>query len=543
VLDAIVHRHLVDDIGGRRDEVQSEFPLQTLANDLQVKQPEEAAAEPETQRGRGLRFEDQRGIVEFEFVQCVAQFGVIGPVDRVQPRENHGPRVPVAPERLLRRVSGDGDGVAYPGLSDVLDTCNEVADFTGTQRPSGDRLRADDADLEGLVSGPGAHHGEAVACSQRPIDNADVGDHSPVGVVHAVKDQSSGGRQRVTHRRRYLIDHCIEQVGHTVAGLGADSQDIVGITSNDVGEFRSVLFWLGTGQVDLVEHRDDVQIVLEGQVQIGQGLRLDALGRIDQQHRTFAGGKRPRDLVGEVHVARRIDEVELVVTAVTCGVGEPNCLGLNGDAPLAFDIHPIEVLGAHLSFRDHPGDLQHPVGKSRLAMIDVGDDAEVSDLRQRGAVDGLSRCRGVHCPIIPRAARHHGRRATRVHCMVAGTAPYTWTVSGQVPRLPRGRAARQPFHQHLTRAIGHPVANIKSQIKRNATNERRHERNKAVKSELRTLVRRVREAVADGDASAAREAAQQASRALDKAASKGVIHKNQAANRKSAVAKAAASVA
>ena len=86
------------------------------------------------------------------------------------------------------------------------------------------------------------------------------------------------------------------------------------------------------------------------------------------------------------------------------------------------------------------------------------------------------------------------------------------------------------------------VANIKSQIKRNTTNEKRHDRNKAVKSELKTLTRRVHEAVAAGDADAARTASKVASRAFDKAASKGVIHKHQAANRKSAVAKAAASV-
>jgi small subunit ribosomal protein S20 len=84
------------------------------------------------------------------------------------------------------------------------------------------------------------------------------------------------------------------------------------------------------------------------------------------------------------------------------------------------------------------------------------------------------------------------------------------------------------------------VANIKSQIKRNRTNEKARLRNKDVKSELRTLVRHVREAVAAGDAQSARAAADNACRALDKAASKGVIHKNQAANRKSAVAKAAA---
>jgi len=80
------------------------------------------------------------------------------------------------------------------------------------------------------------------------------------------------------------------------------------------------------------------------------------------------------------------------------------------------------------------------------------------------------------------------------------------------------------------------VANIKSQIKRIGTNERRRLRNKAVKSELKTAVRRFREAADSGDAAATATALQSASRLLDKAASKGVIHQNQAANRKSAMA-------
>jgi small subunit ribosomal protein S20 len=81
------------------------------------------------------------------------------------------------------------------------------------------------------------------------------------------------------------------------------------------------------------------------------------------------------------------------------------------------------------------------------------------------------------------------------------------------------------------------VANIKSQLKRIGTNEKARLRNKAVKSELRTHVRRVREAVAGGDKDAAGVALATASRKLDKAVSKGVIHQNQAANKKSALAK------
>jgi small subunit ribosomal protein S20 len=81
------------------------------------------------------------------------------------------------------------------------------------------------------------------------------------------------------------------------------------------------------------------------------------------------------------------------------------------------------------------------------------------------------------------------------------------------------------------------VANIKSQIKRNKQNEKAHQRNKAVKSELRTYVRKFREAAESGNVDEATDAMRAASRKLDKAVSKGVIHKNQAANRKSAIAK------
>ena len=86
------------------------------------------------------------------------------------------------------------------------------------------------------------------------------------------------------------------------------------------------------------------------------------------------------------------------------------------------------------------------------------------------------------------------------------------------------------------------MANIKSQLKRIKTNEKARQRNKAVKSSLRTAIRKFREAAEAGDRETATTEFQAASRALDKAASKGVIHKNQAANKKSAMAKRAAAL-
>jgi small subunit ribosomal protein S20 len=81
------------------------------------------------------------------------------------------------------------------------------------------------------------------------------------------------------------------------------------------------------------------------------------------------------------------------------------------------------------------------------------------------------------------------------------------------------------------------VANIKSQIKRIKTNEKARLRNQSVKSSLKTAIRKTREAIEAGDAAKAQELARAASRQLDKAVSKGVIHANQAANKKSALTK------
>src|SRR6516225_711429 len=119
-----------------------------------------------------------------------------------------------------------------------------------------------------------------------------------------------------------------------------------------------------------------------------------------------------------------------------------------------------------------------------------------------------------------------------------------------MPASPRGSGARPrastarsrpvpgtPRHRSLQTSEAFRVANIKSQIKRNKQNEKARQRNKAVKSSLKTSVRKFREAADAGDVEAATVAMRAASQSLDKAASKGVIHKNQAANRKSAIAR------
>ena len=94
----------VDDVRRGRDQVEVELALEPLADDLQVQQAEEPAAEAEAERRRGLRLVDQRGVVELQLVERVAQVRVVVAVDRVQPGEHHRLRVAVA--RRAPRCAG-----------------------------------------------------------------------------------------------------------------------------------------------------------------------------------------------------------------------------------------------------------------------------------------------------------------------------------------------------------------------------------------------------------------------------------------------------
>jgi small subunit ribosomal protein S20 len=115
--------------------------------------------------------------------------------------------------------------------------------------------------------------------------------------------------------------------------------------------------------------------------------------------------------------------------------------------------------------------------------------------------------------------------------------PPAGTLSSRCPPTRAGAETSVELFR-ITRDLrrNYRVANIKSQQKRILTNERRRLRNQSVKSSLRTAVRGFREAVDAGEKDKAAELLQRTSRQLDQAASKGVIHKNQAANKKSALA-------
>ena len=133
-------------------------------------------------------------------------------------------------------------------------------------------------------------------------------------------------------------------------------------------------------------------VLVDGLIDIGQRLGLDPLAGIDHEQRALTCGQAARDLVGKVHMARRVHQVEDIGLTVSSGVIQPHGLGLDGDAAFLLDIHGIEHLFAHLSLGQAAADLDEPVGQRRFAMIDMGDDRKVADSVARchpGDIDGV----------------------------------------------------------------------------------------------------------------------------------------------------------
>src|SRR6185437_2243395 len=115
-----------------------------------------------------------------------------------------------------------------------------------------------------------------------------------------------------------------------------------------------------------------------GGVAVGDALRFHPLRRIDHEERAITGRERAGHLVREVHVPGGIDHVELITLAVPRLVIEGDALGFDRDAALALEIHGIEHLRLHLPVGEPAAELNETVSEGGLAVIDVGNDGEIT---------------------------------------------------------------------------------------------------------------------------------------------------------------------
>ena len=153
----------------------------------------------------------------------------------------------------------------------------------------------------------------------------------------------------------------------------------MGLQADHVLDLLLHPFRFGAGQVDLIDDREHIQVMIQRQIYVGQRLRFNPLRRVHHQHRAVTGRQRAAHFIVKVHMARRIDQVQDILLPVLRLVDGAHRLGFDGDPPLPFQVHVIQHLLLHLPAGKQSRLLDDPVRQGGFPVVDMGNDTKISD--------------------------------------------------------------------------------------------------------------------------------------------------------------------
>jgi len=284
------------------------------------------------------------------------------------------------------------------------------------------------------------------------VKDADVQHHAFVVVVLAVKDQGAQLAHLLRGWRRQALNDAVEEFMDSLAGLGAHGQAVFSSQTKNLLNFHRHLVRIGSWQVDLIDDRNQREIVADREVCVGHGLRLHALRGVNHQNGTFTRFEGAAHFVSEVNVAGGIDEVEFVVL-ILVAMGHRNGGCLDGDAAFALKIHGVQHLRSRLAGADGLGGLEEAICKGALAVVDVGDDGEVADAHvglwawlpgRSGAAGKVLKSSAARGDLNRIPGKRRGRRAGPVAPGDARRQGRSDTHERRVPRAQRGGSPPWP---------------------------------------------------------------------------------------------------
>ena len=262
----------------------------------------------------------------------------------------------------------------------VLKTRDNKADLAHGQRIDeslGRALHTHAVHHEGNVR---LHHHKLVALGNRPVEDAHRSNDTTILVKIGIENKSLERSVSIALRRRDQENDSLKQIVDTFAGLARNAHGVVGRNGKLIFNLGLHLIGMCARKIDLVDCRDNVKIGVHGERRVGNRLGLNALRSINNEYRAFARREGTRDLVREVNVAGRVDQVELIGFPIVGGIVNANGIALNGDATFALDIHRVEKLCLHVTLIDRIRQLENAVRNRRLTVVDMRDDGEISDM-------------------------------------------------------------------------------------------------------------------------------------------------------------------
>lgn len=252
----------------------------------------------------------------------------------------------------------------------------DVAYLARLEDRLGRLVRVHDANFSHDVlqaSRKGAH---CIAGPHLAVEDTHEQNDALVDVIPRVDQEQAQRLAEVAHGGGDLVDDGGQQGGDVEARLGRDEHGVVGVQLEGLVHLVEHARRVGVRQVDLVQDGHQGQALREGEIEVGDGLRLHALAGIDEQQGAAARGVTARDLSAEVDVAGGVHEVQQVVIALVV-VDHGARLRLDRDAALALHVQLVKDLLVAAGL-DGARQLEQAVRQRALAMVHVGDDAEVA---------------------------------------------------------------------------------------------------------------------------------------------------------------------
>ena len=286
-------------------------------------------------------------------------------------------------------MQGVDQGIAHRCPVNILDAGHHEAHFARLQHIALEPLGGKYTDRIDLVTLADGFGNDLVALAQSTVFNPHQGHHAQVIIKPGVDYQRLQRRLPVALRGGNPPHQRFQRILDSQSRLGADQAGVSGIDADNLLDFHLDPLGVGLGQVHLVEYGQDFQPLLYRRIAIGDRLRLDTLTGVHHQQGALAGGEGARHLVGKIHVARRIDKVQLVYLPVTGGVVQRDALGLDGNAPLPLYVHGIEHLLVHFAGAQATTVLDKPVGQRGFSMVDMGDNGKIADVAKITHSTGL----------------------------------------------------------------------------------------------------------------------------------------------------------
>ena len=322
--------------------------------------------------------EGKGGVVDLELAHGDLKSLIVGGVDGVDPRENHGADFLEAGERLGAGLVLVSDGVADFDFGGGLHVCDDVADVPGFESVGFGHLGSEDAGLLNLVVGGSMEELDLIAFLDLAGDDANVGDDAAELIIERIENGGAKEAVGIFDRRRDEFDDGFKDILDPDPLFGGGGDGVIAGDGEDVFELLAAAGDIGGGKVDFVEDGEDGEVLLHGEVDVGHGLGFHALGGIDDEDGALASGEGPGDFVGKVNVAGGVEEVELVGLTVLGFEREGDGMGFDGDPFFPLEVHGVEVLGLGLPLGNGLGVLHEPIGQGRFAMIDMSDDGEIT---------------------------------------------------------------------------------------------------------------------------------------------------------------------